>query len=162
MRFVSFILALALAAPCLGQFKQGDWDLTLTGSGQSDKDFDNTALSGTVGVGYFAVDQMEFGLRQQLSFADVHDGSDFAGTTRVFADFHFSLGNQFVPFVGLSAGYIYGDGIDESWVGGPEGGIKFFVNESTYLYGVVGYDFDLEDGFDSGSWTYGLGIGFRF
>jgi len=85
-----------------------------------------------------------------------------AGTrTRVAADWVFDLG-RWQPFVGASAGYTYGDDINDSWVGGPELGVDWFVNNTTFVFASVGYDFDLQEGLDSGAWQYALGIGFRF
>ena len=150
------------AATAQAQFQTGDWDLTLTGSGSSSDDFDNTALTAGGGIGYFFIDPMEVGLRQSISYANVEDGGDaFAGSTRIFTDYHFDLG-AWQPFVGASAGYTYGDDIDDKWIAGLEGGVKYFVNSTTYVYGIFGWDFSLEDSIDDGNWVYGAGIGFKF
>ena len=51
---------------------------------------------------------------------------------------------------------------------GPEGGVKYFVNNTTFIFGSVQYQFffedddDAEDSFDDGQWVYALGIGFRW
>jgi len=151
-----------LPAIASGQFKQGDWELTLTGSGVSSDDFNSTGLSVAGGVGYFLNDQFEIGGRQTLNFNAIDGGdSAFAATTRAFIDFHFDL-DRWQPFIGASAGYRYGDDVDDEFIAGLEAGLKYFVNATTFVYGSFGWDFSLEDSLDEGNWVYGVGIGFRF
>ena len=45
------------------------------------------------------------------------------------------------PFVGGSLGYIYGDAVSDTWVAGPEAGVRYFVNETTFILGLVEYEF---------------------
>jgi len=162
--FVAFVpaLALLLAMPSTSQaqFKQKDWDLTLSGQGANDKDFDTFNVSANFGVGYFLSDQFEVGMRPGVIIAD--GGSQYSWSLPVFADFHFDLGNGWVPFVGANIGYNIGGGnVEDSWIAGPEAGVKYFVNGTTYVYGIVQYEFNLNDGFDSGGFLYGLGLGVR-
>ncbi len=69
---------------------------------------------------------------------------------------------KFVPYIGANFGYSYGEGVSDAWRLGPEVGLKYFVNETTYLYGNMSYEFDLNDGFDNGGFVYGVGIGFKW
>ncbi len=155
-------LLLLLPVTAHGQFKQGDWELTLNGSGTSSDDFDSNGIAVSGGLGYFLTDQFEIGGRQSITFASVEDGDDvFAGSTRAFLDFHFDL-DRWQPFIGASAGYTYGDDIDDKWIAGLEAGVKYFVNSTTFIFGSFGWDFSLEDSIDDGNWVYSLGIGFRF
>lgn len=56
----------------------------------------------------------------------------------------------------------------ESFIAGPEAGIKYFVNDTTFINLGVEYEFVFEDAdkaddaFDDGRFVYLLGIGFRF
>jgi len=164
-KFVSVIvLSLALMSSfAFGQAaEKGNWDLTLNGSGASDNDFDSNSLGATVGIGYFTTKEVEFGLRQTVNWSD-SEGSDSVvnGATVGFAQYHFDL-QRWQPFVGVSVGYQYGDCVQDEWIGGPEAGVKYFVNDTTYIYGIVQYEVPLEDGFDDGAFVYGLGVGFRF
>jgi hypothetical protein len=161
--FVAFIpaLALLLAVPSTSQaqFKQTDWDLTLSGSATNDNDFDTFNASAQFGVGYFLSDQFEVGLRPTITLAD--GGSENSYNVSVFGDFHFDLGNGWVPFIGANIGYGWGDNVNDSFTGGPEGGIKYFLNSTTYVFGNVAYLFDLEESFGDGNFFYGLGLGVR-
>ncbi len=163
------LLCLILSAATFGQgFTQGDKDLTLTGSGASSKDFDSTTFSIEGYFGYFFTNNIEGMIRQGVGYADV-PGADnnWNASTRVAADYHFDLGHWW-PFVGVNLGYIYGDQVNDTWVAGPEGGVKYFVNETTYILGLVEYEFffdssdNIDDAFDDGRFVYIVGVGFRW
>lgn len=139
-------------------FQKGDWALTLSGGGNSTKNLDNSSFNLNVAPSYFLTNEFELGVRQTVSYNDGFDGS-----TTAFVDFNVRLENKnLVPYVGVSLGYSYGDSTDDSWTLAPEAGLKYFVNDTTYLYGNVSYAFDLNDGFDAGGFVYGVGIGFKF
>jgi hypothetical protein len=159
---VAGALFVVLPTIAYGQFKQSDWELTLNGSGVSSDDFNSTGLTVGGGVGYFLTDQFEIGGRQTYTFNSIDGGgSSWAASTRAFVDFHFDL-DRWQPFIGASAGYAYGDDVDDKWIAGLEAGVKYFVNATTFVYGTFGWDFDLQDSLDEGNWVYGVGIGFRF
>lgn len=139
-------------------FQKGDWALTLSGEGTSSKDFDNSQFNLNVAPSYFLTNEFELGVRQNVSYSD-----GFSGATTAFVDYNIRLENhKLVPYVGVSLGYAYGENLPDTWTLGPEVGVKYFVNDTTYLYGNAAYKFDLDDGFDSGAFVYGVGIGFRF
>jgi opacity protein-like surface antigen len=110
MKRFAFALALfaVLATSGVAQaaFEKGNWDLTLSGSGANDKDFNDGSFALTLAPGVFISDEIEVGLRQNLSYSD-----GFAGSTTVFADYNFNhIGDgKLVPFVGLAVGYSYGE-----------------------------------------------------
>lgn len=162
------IFCLVFPAATFAQgFGQGDKDLLLSGFGVSSDDWDSTTLSASASLGYFFTDRLEGSIRQDLSFADLDaGGSSWAATTRVAADYYFDMG-RFWPYIGASLGYLYGDDVADSWVFGPEVGLKYFVNDTTYVVGAVGLEWLSDDGgdddlFDDGRWVYALGIGFRW
>jgi hypothetical protein len=160
--FVVAALGFLIPAVAQAQYKQGDWRLTLSGSGSSDKDFESNAISVAADISYFVADPIRVGLRQGFGYADVEGGgSSWTGSSRVTADWVFDLG-RWQPYVGVGAGYNYGDDVDDNWFGGPEVGVDWFVNNTTFIFAQVNYDFDLEEGLDEGAWGYSLGIGFRF
>lgn len=143
-------------------FGAGDRAATISGSGINSKDFDNGALGVSGSIDWFVIDNLAVGVRQDVNWVQNEDEDDtFAGATRLAADYHLDFG-RLQPFVGGSIGYVYGDAINESWVAGPEGGLKFFVNNTTYLFGQTAYQFDLDDGFDEGTWIHNIGVGFKF
>ncbi|HEV2293737.1 MAG TPA: hypothetical protein VGR35_07765 [Tepidisphaeraceae bacterium] len=154
--FAMFLVPAAAQA----QFDEGDWEVLIAGSGSSSDDFDNTALSVGFSVGYFFNDNLEAGIRQTVAFSDTEGGgSDFAGSTTAFLDYHFDMDN-WQPFVGAFVGYAYGDAVDEDGVWGPEGGVKYFVNSTTFVaftvQYVIGFDSDTEEFFN-----YQLSVGWR-
>jgi len=149
-------------------FTQGDKVLSLGGSGASDDEFNDNDFTFEGSLSYFFTDNIEGALRQGLAFNDVAGNDDeWAAATRVALDYNFDTG-RFWPFVGASIGYVYGDAINDTWVGGPEAGLRYFVNETTFIQGLVEYEFffedadEADDAFDDGRFVYTLAMGFRF
>lgn len=119
----------------------------------------------------FAVSQDDNGILQSVSR---QDGEGWTGVSTGAVDYHFDLG-RFQPFVGAFFGYSYTnqdqfqvnpDGTESkihssSWIGGPEAGLKYFVNGTTFVFGRTGYTYWFEDQ-DMSYFTVDFGIGFRF
>ena len=99
----------------------GDREFTLSGTGSSDKDFDNSNFGISADIGWYRTDRFVWGIRQSLNYADVEGEnlSDdfFNGSTRGYLDYHFGQGAA-RPFVGANLGLIYGDGVEDTGVGG--------------------------------------------
>lgn len=176
---VLFVAMSALAIPCQVAADDdeddrygpddGDWELSLGANGNSDKEFDSGGFSFGGSLGYFLTEGFELGVRQSISYFDAEDTeSAFAGTTRGFLDYNIDL-DRFRPFLGVNAGYRYGNGaIDETGIAAPEVGVKFFALEKTFLMASMEYQFffedvdDADDNFDDGQFVYGLAVGFNF
>jgi len=166
---VVFAAALFLApAISQAQFKQGDWELTLSGQGAHGPDLDGFSAAVQGNLGYFLTDQFEIGIRQSIGYTDIGvAGSNLNGSTVVAVDYNFDLG-RFVPYIGGNIGYVYGDAVADTWEAGPEGGLKYFVNNTTFVFVSIQYEFffnsdsNASDAFSDGQFLYGLGIGFRF
>ena len=161
--FVAAALMLLPAAAANAQFQAGDWELTLGGSGSNGPDFNGTSWAVNGSIGHFLTKEFELGVRQAIGYTDLAgvDGSAWNGSTRIFADYHFDM-DRWQPYIGAFIGYIYGDVAEESWVAGPEIGVKYFVNSTTFIDVNGAYAFNLEEGLDEGSFFYQLGIGFRW
>jgi len=77
------------------------------------------------------------------------------------------MGNWY-PYLGVNIGYLYGDTVEEQFIAGPEGGVKVFVNDTTFITAGIEYQVlfesasDADDNFDDGRFVYILGIGFKF
>lgn len=149
----------------------GEREFTLSGTGVSDKDFDNSSFGISGDYGWLTSDRSVWGIRQSVNFADVQ-GADLSddfwnGSTRGYYNYHFGSGSA-RPFVGTSLGAIYGDGVNESAFAGLELGLKYYVLESTFILARAEYQFffdsgdSAEDNFDDGAWQYVIGVGFNF
>jgi hypothetical protein len=155
--FAMFLVPAAAQA----QYDEGDWEMFVAGSGASDSGFDNTSLSATASIGYFFNDNLEAGVRQGITFVDTDaGGSDFAASTAGFVDFHFDL-DRWQPFVGAFVGYAYGDGVDDDGNFGPEGGVKYFVNSTTFIAGTVQYVVPFDSDNDE-FWQYSIAVGWKW
>ncbi|MFI8739973.1 hypothetical protein [Stutzerimonas zhaodongensis] len=155
--------AIAVAAPVAG-----DREVTLGGAGSSDKDFDDTVLSVQGSWGTYLDEASMWGVRQTVNARDSEGESvQFDGSTRVFYDYHFGSGNT-RPFVGVSVGGIYGEEVDETFMGGPEVGIKYWVQDKTFITAMAEYQFlfksgsDARDRYDDGAFFYSVGIGYNY
>ncbi len=98
----------SFAAPGDGPVK-GDKSFTVSGSGTSDNDFDNTAYGVSGELGYFLTDKWQAGLRQSVNGVDQDQGGNsWAGSTRGFIMYNFLDGN-YRPYLGANLGGIYGE-----------------------------------------------------
>ena len=167
-RFAYLIPVMALfllPAISRAQFEAGNWELTLSAHGTANRDFKGTpetAASGNLGLGYFLTKELEVGVRQGIVWSD--GGSSWSGDTRGAVDWHFDF-DRLWPFIGINAGYIYhssGSGASDHWAGGPEAGLKYFLNSTTFVEADISYEFDLQERISQGSWVYGVALGVKF
>lgn len=147
------------------------WEVTLGGGASNSNDFDGFTANLNGSLGWYFTDNLEVSVRQTVTYSDFF-GTNWAGSTRAALDLHFPLGDRghVVPFIGANFGYIYGDGTKDTFIAAPEVGIKFYVNETTFVFAVAEYQFffdeadsdDVSSAFDDGAFVYTFGIGFRF
>lgn len=168
MWMVALIAVLVAPVAARADFKQGDFELSLTGAAAHGPDLDGVTFNVGGNLGYFLTDELEVGLRQSIGFTDVSSSGDLNGSTRLAIDYNFNLG-QWVPYVGANVGYVYGDAVNDTFEAAPEAGVRYFVNNTTFVFLSVEYQFffnnsdnDLSDNFSDGQFLYGLGIGFKF
>ena len=178
MRLFAMALATALAIPGMALAderaasdygpKTGHWEGTLSGTGTSNNDFDNHNFGVSGSVGKYFTDNVLLGVRQSVNFADVAGSDDVINAaTRGFVDYVFDLG-RFRPYVGVSFGGIYGDGVNETLAAGPQGGLKFYADRHTFLFAQTEYQFtfddvsDIDNESDNGQFLHTVGIGFNF
>ena len=149
----------------------GDREFSISGTGSSDRKFDSGSF-GVVGeYGWYTQDHMVFGIRQSVNYASIKGENikdDFwNGSTRGYFNHHFGT-TQSRPFLGGSLGLIYGDGVRDSAFAGLEGGMKYYVQEKTYVLGRAEYQWffnrsrDVTDNFRDGAWAFTLGLGYNF
>ena len=158
-----------LLAPCaaMAQFQMGDMELTLSGNGSSDNDFDTTIFSVEAGLGHFVSNNLEAVLRQGVSVIDQPGDNLWNGSTRLGLDYHINL-QAWQPFLGASIGAIYGDSVKDQFIAGPEVGVKAFVNSTTFVLASVEYQIlfddadEVDDQFKDGRYVYNLGLGFKW
>jgi hypothetical protein len=167
MVVAAFALLPALAAQA--QFQAGDYELTLGANAAHGPDLNGVNFSGTGSIGYFLTKEVELGLRQSIGYTDTNPGggSAWSASTRIAIDYHFDMG-RWQPYIGANVGYVYGDGVNDTFEAAPEAGIKFFVNSTTFIQVGVEYQFffdhnsDASQAFSDGQFVYGLNIGFRW
>ncbi|MBK1695888.1 hypothetical protein [Rhodovibrio salinarum] len=168
------VAALALPGTALAQTgdqepgpKQGDWEITLSGNGTSNNDFDNHQIGISGSVGNYVTDNILLGARQSINFADLEDDDQVNAATRGFIDYVFDLG-RFRPYIGASFGGIYGDNVNDSFATGPEAGLKYYADNNTFIFVQSEYQFtfsnaeDADEAADDGQFYHLVGVGFNF
>ena len=152
--------------------REGDRELSLSGTGSNDRDFNSGTFGVTGDLGWYLQDNMVAGVRQSVNYADIEGEGvtdDFwNGSTRGYLNYQF-LNDHARPFVGASLGGIYGDGVNDSAFAGLEAGLKYYVLTKTYFLARAEYQFlfsdtdDVTDAFqDDGIWAYTVGLGYNF
>jgi hypothetical protein len=142
-------------------FRLGDKEFTIVGQGRSDSDLDNTIFTTAFSLGQFFTNNWEGSVRQTIEFVDTPGENDWRGATSLAADYHFGTG-RLVPLIGAAVGYTYGDRPRDEFFAAPEAGVKWFVNQTTFIQALAQYQFPFDGHFDDGSFVYGVGVGFRF
>lgn len=141
---------------------RGTRELTFAGAGNASSDFDNNTLGLDISYGWFSNPNLEFSGRQSVNFADVGGENAWNGSTRVAMDYHWT-GGRWRPFAGVEAGFVYGDGVSESGIIGPEAGIKYYLKPDTFVFWREEYQVFMHssqnDKFSNGSFIHTFGIG---
>jgi hypothetical protein len=151
--------------------RAGEWEFTLGGSGLSNKDMDNSSGGVGASLGLYMTDTLLLSVRQTVNYANPSSGdAGYIGSTRVALDQHVLLSDsgRLRPFVGVNFGGVYGDNVTNTFVAGIEAGLKFYVQERTFLYGLADYAWsfrnsdDADENFNDGGFQWSVGVGFNF
>jgi hypothetical protein len=147
----------------------GEHEFTLGGSGASNKDFDESFGGVNLSYGWYLNATQEIVVRQSINYANPNiGGQSWNGATRVAFDQHLAAHGAIRPFVGANFGGVYGDAVRDTFAAGLEGGAKFYVQPRTFIYAMVEYGWyfrrarHLDDRFNNGQFTWGVGMGFNF
>tara|TARA_R110002073_G_scaffold297878_1_gene464309 strand:+ start:375 stop:896 length:522 start_codon:yes stop_codon:yes gene_type:complete len=141
--------------------RAGDYEATLSGSGLSVDDFDENSLGLTGSIGYFYTKNWLFSLKQTIASNDTGDTTLINGRSVFQAAYQFDHG-KWQPYIGMNVGAYYGAGISDEASFGPEIGLKYYVNESTFLYGNMSYEVPFDECCKGGIVPYSAGVGFNF
>ena len=139
----------------------GNWETTLTGTGQSDDEFNNSNFGVTGSLGKYFTKNLLLTFKQGLTLNDDNDSTLVNGRSIVQGAYQFDL-QKWQPYVGMNVGYQYGASTDDEAVFGPEIGAKYFVNESTFMFGNIGYEVPFDECCNGGFVPYSVGIGFTY
>jgi len=141
---------------------QGRWEVALSGAGSNDSKFDSGGFGIAGSIGHYLTDDLLVSFRQNFTFGKTEGDSNWSGSSRVAVDYHFDFG-RLRPFVGVNAGLIYGDLVTDQFILSPEAGLKYYVLDHTFIFGMVEYQWLTRDSFsDDGQFVYSVGIGFNF
>lgn len=143
----------------------GNWETTLTGTGQSDDEFESSAFGVTGSLGRYLTKNWLVTFKQGLTLDEQNDLSGDStlvnGRSVLQGAYQFDMA-KWQPYVGMNVGYIYGASTDDEAIFGPEVGVKYFVNESTFMFGNIGYEVPFDECCNGGFVPYSVGIGFTY
>lgn len=126
--------------------RAGAWEFTLGGSGLSNKDMDSSAGGVAASVGLYLNDTLLLAVRQNVNYINSSGAdSSFISSTRIALDQHILASGRLRPFVGVNFGGVYGEDVTNTFVAGIEAGVKFYVQERTFLYGIADYAWAFRD-----------------
>ena len=156
------------AAPLFGP-SEGSQEFTLSGTGTNDRHCNSGGFGLAGSYGWYMSRDLELGVRQAVNWTAVNNADDrINGSTRGAVDYHFNVTDRFRPFVGANVGVIYGDGVHDTGIIGPEVGLKYYLNPTTFLLAQGEYQYffdsgdDIGDNFNNGSYAYTVGLGLNF
>ncbi len=147
----------------------GEREITLGGSGASNRRFSDSLGGATLSVGEFLNDSQEISIRQSINYSnpDVPGArQEWSGATRLAFDQHFGTG-QLRPFIGVNFGGAYGRNVTDTWAAGIEGGLKYYVHPKTFVFVTPEYNWffrhasGLRHRFNDGQFNWSVGVGFN-
>lgn len=147
---------------------RGDLEIPVTMPNGRDEPFEDF-LSGLSAEYRYQFATSLIGLQRQprLVLESIGSEPQLTGASRVSFDRDLSEG-AFRPFVSININRFYGEGVDDAWAAGIEGGAKYFVMPRTFLHATVEYGWmfnqlrGFNERFTDGQWTWSMGLGFNF
>jgi hypothetical protein len=129
---------------------------------------DTGNLNADLSYGYYLTPAWQLGIRQALNYNFIDDARDaWIATTVPFINWHFAVTDIIVPYLGAFIGLAWNDR-DATGTIGPQGGIKFWVHDRTFLNLGYRYEFffnkfeAIEDNASRGNHVFNLGVGFTW
>ena len=139
----------------------GNWEATLTGTGQSDDEFEDSNFGLTGSLGRYYTENWLFTFKQGIQANDTGDSTLIGARSIVQGAYQWDFA-KWQPYLGMNVGFLYGADINDEAVFGPEAGVKYFVNESTFIFGNISYEVPVDECCNDGVVPYSVGIGFDF
>jgi hypothetical protein len=124
-------------------------------------------------LNYLLTPAQKISVQQKISVDDLGErASDLKGDTKSRYTFHYGdVGpgpSKLRPFVGANADYVYGSKIDNSFMVGPEAGLKVRVQPDMLVVLKTNYQFSyrdvrqIDEALDDGAFSYRIGVELRF
>jgi hypothetical protein len=155
--------------PGYGLRRAGEREVTIGGSGASNRQFDNSFGGVNFSYGAYLNENNAWAIRQSINYSNPDvGGTQWQGSTRVAFDYHIPTTASVRPFVGANFGGVYGDALRDTLAAGLEGGLKFYVQPRTFIYGIAEYGWffrharSIDNTFRDGAFNWSLGLGYNF
>lgn len=137
----------------------GFYGLNLVDGDDDDKESHLGGLE--IGVAFNVLPSLAVSLEQAGFYSFEAQDEGFGGRSVVGVDLQGSWG-AWRPYIGANFGGIYGEGIEDDLVAGPEVGVKIDTTASSFVYVKGAYDVLFDRGWDEGVAVGGIGVGWRY
>jgi len=170
-RFIAVTLAAAGLAfsygPAFAGPVAGDHEAEVAAGFFHAQGSDSGAFNADINLGHYLTPGWEIGFRQALNYNFIDHGRDvWVATTTPFLNYNFHfLNDRLVPYLGAFMGLAYNDR-DVTGTLGPNGGLKIFLTDQTYLGLRYRYEWFFNSlrraggNADHGNHVVNIGIGF--
>jgi hypothetical protein len=114
------------------------------------------------GLGYFVLDDIEFGGLVTWGY----NGNDFGYGIGGFGEYNFDFDVFIMPYIGMKLQYFFGDFYVKNFINVQfDAGLKFFLSEAVAIYTEFFYDLASENAYINGneakSYDVGMNMGIR-
>lgn len=147
----------------------GVQEFTFAGSGATNTEFSDSSGGATLGYGVYINEDWQAVLRQSINYSNPENGPRrYTGSTKVAFDYIFNLPGSALPFIGANLGTVYGSNFRDSWSGGFEAGVKYYLVSKVFVFAMADYSWnfrhgdDFDDNFEKARLTWSAGLGFNF
>lgn len=132
---------------------------------ESDKGSSNKRshlVGADLGVSYYATQWLPITVAQQgFNSLDTSNKDGWGGRSTLGIGYEAPVGTV-KPYLGIYGGGIYGRGVQDGFVAGPELGMKIDFSRNWFGYAKAAYDFQFRNAWDEGMPNGGIGAGYRF
>lgn len=142
------------------------WELEVGGlytfiGREEDMHNSGSAAGGEITLGYRPKPGLRLRVSQALEQSYSVDNSGLIGRSVAGIDAVGAWG-RVEPYAGWNVGGVYGSGVQDGGITGPEVGLRVNVSNNVYLYGKAAYDYNWRNPITKGETNAGGGVGFRF
>ena len=115
-----------------------------------------------LGISFYATPWLPITVSQQgFNTLNTSENDGWGGRSTLGLGYEAPTG-MVKPYIGIYGGGVYGRGVQDGFIAGPELGLKFDFSREWFGYAKAAYDFQFRNDWDEGIPNGGIGAGYRF
>jgi outer membrane protein OmpA-like peptidoglycan-associated protein len=128
----------------------------------SGSDKTSNLVGADLGISYYATPWLPISVNTQgFNTLDTSVNDGWGGRSTLGIGYEAPTG-MVKPYIGIYGGGVYGKGVQDGFVAGPELGLKVDFSRNWFGYAKAAYDVQFRNNWDDGIPNGGLGAGYRF